>query len=157
MKFLFDFWKQSKFFLLWVVGGLAVLLASGPKQDPIPSASQNLLGSDPSLSILPEQSSVPEQSILPQQPMEQRSTEQPGYFTAQTPNSAGGLQVDCSSDPFAPGLHLRLGPDAGIQSLIPCNASGIVITGASVEANGTSWVPVQYGDRTGWVAEQYLR
>jgi hypothetical protein len=160
MKIFVDFWKQSKFFLLWVVGGFLVLLAGAPKQDPIPSASQNLIGSDPSMPMVSEGSDpsigqLAEPTVQP--PMVQQPPEQAVYFSAQEQEQAGGLQIDCSVDPSVSGLNLRVAPNAAITSIIPCDASGIVLTGDRTEAGGVNWVRVSYGDRTGWVAEAFLK
>jgi hypothetical protein len=48
------------------------------------------------------------------------------------------------------------GADNRIVGTIPANGTGIRITGASVQAGGGVWVPIQYQEISGWVNSKYL-
>jgi hypothetical protein len=55
-------------------------------------------------------------------------------------------------------LNVRTGPGVTepVSGTIPANGLGVSITGAGLEADGAPWVPVQYGDLSGWASSDYL-
>jgi hypothetical protein len=55
-------------------------------------------------------------------------------------------------------LNVRAGPGTkyDVIACIPKEAYTIQITGEGVQVNNSTWVPVVFGDITGWVNSQYL-
>jgi Bacterial SH3 domain len=65
---------------------------------------------------------------------------------------AGSYQAICVP-PNNGGLNLRNGPDnaAAVLLVIPCNATGLQLTGAIGSQEGGQWVPINYNGTSGWV------
>jgi hypothetical protein len=56
-------------------------------------------------------------------------------------------------------LNVRTGPGANfpISVRLPSSFDNIRIVGASVMNDTTEWVPITFGDQSGWVARRYLQ
>ena len=77
--------------------------------------------------------------------------------TAPRANS-GSYQAICVP-PKNGGLNLRATPSsaAAVIAVIPCNATGLQPTGATVAAAGGQWVPITYSGTPGWVYRGLIR
>ena len=56
-------------------------------------------------------------------------------------------------------LNVRAGPGANttIVAKLPNGTAHVRVTGAPVMNGPTEWVPIQVGNRTGWVTKQHLQ
>jgi hypothetical protein len=77
------------------------------------------------------------------------------YVTKPTAVTASSHKVLCEGG--NQGLNLR--PAAGLvapTAILPCGAI-VMVTGRSAIADGLTWSPVTYGDRSGWVVSYLLK
>jgi hypothetical protein len=128
---------------LALLGGLIFLVLVSVLRYRTPA---NLEGS--SNNIAPTQTTP---TTAPNQSVTQTTT----YVTKPTAVTASSHKVLCEDG--KQGLNLR--PAAGLlapTAILPCGAI-VTVTGRSAIADGLTWSPVTYGDRSGWVVSYLLK
>ncbi|MCV6637785.1 MAG: hypothetical protein OIF49_08630 [Thiotrichaceae bacterium] len=56
-------------------------------------------------------------------------------------------------------LNMRFGPSTKYEKVlaIPADASNIQLMGEGIKVGKTTWIPIQYADKTGWVNQHYVQ
>ena len=56
-------------------------------------------------------------------------------------------------------LNMRFGPSTKYEKVlaIPADANQIKVTGESIKVSKTTWIPIQYQGKTGWVNQHYVQ
>ncbi|WP_420630213.1 SH3 domain-containing protein [Candidatus Leptofilum sp.] len=167
-----DFARKMK----WVIGLITILLVAACGSETLPTAvpTLNVPTSLPATDAVPEEpTAVPTNTppaIEPEQlPTEAATAVSPTNTPEPTPTpltptatattssgSAGNFSVIYVEPNDV--LNVRSGPGVafGIVGSIPPTATDVQITGSGQLVSGSTWVPVQRGNLTGWVNSRFL-